>query len=76
MTSTGYVVDFEAPPPIGHHIRAKTRSRLRWLELVNVEEYTRRDGAQSFVLTWSDDKGYLYTSGLRSKSLTLMKSVS
>jgi hypothetical protein len=67
------VVDFESPPPIGHPIRIKLRRRMRWCRLVDVSPYVRRDGAQSFVLTWEDDKGYRYTSGLRAKSLTLAK---
>jgi hypothetical protein len=67
------VVDFETPPPLGHAIRVKLRGRLRWCRLVDVSPYTRRDGAASFVLTWEDDKGYRYTSGLCSKSLTLAR---
>jgi hypothetical protein len=67
------VVDFETTPPIGHAIRVKLRGRLRWCRLVRVDPYIRRDGAGSVVLTWEDDKGYHYTSGLRSKSLTLAK---
>jgi hypothetical protein len=67
------LIDFEKPPEIGHPIRVKLRGRLRWCTLVAVSPYTRRDGTESFVLTWEDDKGYLYTSGLRSKSLTLAK---
>ena len=67
------LIDFEAPPPIGHPLRVRLRRRLRWCHLVNVSPYTRRDGTASFVLTWEDDKGYHYTSGLKSKSLTLAR---
>lgn len=67
------LIEFDSPPPIGHAIRVKLRHRLRWCLLVSVEPYVRRDGVRSFVLTWEDDKGYRYTSGLRAKSLTLAK---
>lgn len=66
------LIEYLEPPAMGHAIRVRLRRRLRWCSLVEVEHYTRRDGASSFVLTWEDDKGYRYTSGLRSKSLTLM----
>lgn len=65
------LIDFEAPPLLGYAIRVRLRRRDRWCRLIDVSPYTRRDGARSFVLTWEDDKGYHYTSGLRSKSLTL-----
>jgi hypothetical protein len=67
------IVDFENPPPLGHHIRIQLRRRLRWCRLIDVNPYVRRDGTASFVLTWEDDKGYRYTSGLRSKSMTLAR---
>ena len=67
------LIDFDSPPPIGHAVRVELRHRLRWCRLTSVEPYVRLDGARSFVLTWEDDKGYRYTSGLRSKSLTLAK---
>jgi hypothetical protein len=67
------LIDFAYPPLLGHCIRVKLRSRLRWCKLVDVGPYVRRDGSTSFVLTWEDDKGYFYTSGLKSKSLTLAK---
>jgi hypothetical protein len=67
------LIDFSTPPPLGHHIRVKLRRRFRWCQLIDVNPYIRRDGVASFVLTWEDDKGYRYTSGLRSKSLTLVR---
>lgn len=71
---SAYLINFASPPEIGHTIRVKLRRKLRWCRLVKVTPYTRlTDGAASFILTWQDDVGYHYTSGLRSKSLVLAK---
>lgn len=66
------LVEFETPPPIGQVIRARLRHRVRWCKLVDVKPYVRQDGASSFILTWQDDVGVHYTSGLRSKSLSIV----
>jgi hypothetical protein len=70
------MLSFDALPAPGHAIRVKTRRRLRWLRFTHAEPYVRKsDSAQTFILHWLDDHGYRYTSGLRSKSVTLLRHV-
>jgi hypothetical protein len=61
------LIDFTEPPAIGHRLALNREGQplARALTLTKVEPYTRRtDGVASFVLTWADDNGALYRSGM------------
>lgn len=62
------ILDFAEPPAVGYRLTHKVggEALVRPLTLTKVEPYTRRsDGGASFLLTWRDDNGGLYRSGLR-----------
>jgi hypothetical protein len=53
---------FTDAPPIGLRIRY----RKRFVTLVGVDDYRRKDGTPSHVLHWRADDGQEGTTGLRS----------
>ena len=60
--------DFDSPPPIGFELRVKwfKTGVIQTLTLEKAEDHIRRyDGAESFRLTWRDQRGVEYTSGLK-----------
>lgn len=62
------LIDFDAPPEIGFRLtnKASGEALARPLTLIAVAPYTRRsDGGASFLLTWKDNEGGRYRSGLR-----------
>ena len=61
--------EFESPPNIGHEIEV---AQIRY-RLTTVEPYRRKDGSESFVLTWQGTDGRVATSGMRGKSLTKVR---
>jgi hypothetical protein len=66
------LIDFDQAPPIGFrlHIKWYRRGTVQTLTLENVKNHIRRyDGAQTCVLTWRDERGVEYRSGLKSNGL-------
>lgn len=62
------LIAFDSPPPIGFVLKVNwfRRGETQALTLEHAERHVRRyDGAESFVLTWRDERGVVYTSGLR-----------
>ena len=62
------VVDFTSPPQGGFRLTNKPTGEAlaRPLTLIKVEPYVRKtDGGASFLLTWQDDYGGRYRSGMR-----------
>ena len=69
-----YLIDFASPPPVGFTLTAKAYRRQRTFRLVSVEPVIRkRDGAASAILHWVDQYGFAYSSGLRCKSMSRVK---
>lgn len=66
MTPRKYVFDYQEPPRVGTR---KEYFKGLMLTLSSVEPYTRKDGANGFILTWQTDDGRTGTSGLRCASL-------
>lgn len=66
MGQRKYVIDFDDPPTKGCGLRY---FRGELIILKSVEPYTRKDGSQSFILTWVGEDGRIGTSGMKSASV-------
>lgn len=63
-----YAVNFPEVPELGTRIRFGRNKRGSAI-LIEATPYQRKDGEQSFVLTWKRNNGGTGTSGLRSKNI-------
>lgn len=62
------LITFSGPPPVGFQLHLKwfRRNTVQTFTLEKVDQHIRRwDGAESYVLTWRDQRGIEYKSGLR-----------